>query len=1142
MISKIGDTIVSGNLDIISSNTEINSDDINIKNNIIILNSKETSNKVSNNIAGLEINRRTSAKYQIVYDEQDQELKSGLSNNLKPISNEEYAHDNINNAKTNLNTQIYKNDFLNELPKIGYYQEDTVQITAKYNLNNANSGPFFTVDGLNREIMYFLANDGSADSGNEYKLFYGYRTNDSSNFVFVNEYIIPKCLGDINFSNIVGLDNSWIILKTTDNKFYLIDTNLDTNGDNWTSYKNITSIIKSESNLTIKYFPAYQTIAIIYTISYNVKSQYFAKLLIYRYDNLSLINEYQLENPSYYLSGDDTRFLNTQDNNKKLLSESNLNTSVDYWCTYKFLIFEDVSLLEYVTGGICLTYIDTAKTKHRKTNACKKMLWNVPKSIYEGKGGNISLLTTTPTSVFDGYGFGLPDWNNMYHQYISYDSINKKVYMNSYTRDSFEMRMYRFNSINQKNSDNILTWGTIIDTEARGSMCQPSDASVWGKQIKKGFNMWDVFILDGRSQLYGVSTQKWFNVKQWQKYKGQSNTNIIEPKPGGYSINTNIQSSPYFAARFNGFTTNKMSDGSATYYACANYNNTTGMVNLYKYIRDSDASKNDEAFATHHELQKSVNVGNLEYWRQAIFHGLVKSVKINGIYYNPNGDYFIVLVKDNTTYTSDSSQIKSYSGKFFFGVVKSDGSKVIFDYGVEDSKMGKWAELNNSYNSWSYTLVTYMNQQTWTCLDKYTILTCLEYSLSNGAYGGYYTKLKFADDNFSSFSNTTTSAFGCYSYSDNIDRPINIYYSGPKYGLMCSGNGWIKYPMAFRTQYPIIDGEGKRYTEDGFINDMSNNSNLYYMYLQSSQGLIAYVPSIPIFLGGYFEVIQNPIAVNLQPNTNNYIYLERDSSTKKLKAYASTTKDIEEGSKQFSRILLARVLTNEANPIETEYYRINTGYNDYTFYHKITIKQTPNQTIHVYTTENGKEIDHTSSFFVKINSNIKYRIEIKPDLWCAAGTLQNISSNGIIDKNLIVSATPAKLISTNYSYTFKMEYVSSINPPIYRFGNNYSATYPDGQNYSGNITPIDQLGIYTNLDSVIHYQYSKPLPDGIKSVFIKLVCKDGEHFLGHFMRDEFDQYGDVYHSKVLGTQENLDLFKRLYDTKEVFTCVTGIET
>lgn len=184
MISKIGDTIVSGNLDIISSNTEINSDNINIKNNIIILNSKETSNKVSNNIAGLEINRGTSAKYQIVYDEQDQELKSGLSNNLKPISNEEYAHDNINNTKTNLNTQIYKNDFLNELPKIGYYQEDTIEVLSKYNMNyqvNATSH-HITLENNGQEVLYTTANDGSLDANVD---MYKAIRNGNTNFTFI---------------------------------------------------------------------------------------------------------------------------------------------------------------------------------------------------------------------------------------------------------------------------------------------------------------------------------------------------------------------------------------------------------------------------------------------------------------------------------------------------------------------------------------------------------------------------------------------------------------------------------------------------------------------------------------------------------------------------------------------------------------------------------------------------------------------------------------------------------------------------------------------------------------------------------------------------------------------------------------------
>ena len=92
--------------------------------------------------------------------------------------------------------------------------------------------------------------------------------------------------------------------------------------------------------------------------------------------------------------------------------------------------------------------------------------------------------------------------------------------------------------------------------------------------------MWDVFVLDGRSKQYKYGEQKWFNVKQWQKYKGQSDTNIIEPKPGGYSIDTNISDSPYRANNFNGFTTNRMSDNSASYNTCANYNNTTGYVDL----------------------------------------------------------------------------------------------------------------------------------------------------------------------------------------------------------------------------------------------------------------------------------------------------------------------------------------------------------------------------------------------------------------------------------------------------------------------------------------------------------------------------------------------------------------------------------
>ena len=190
-MSKTGNTIVNGNLNIQGSNTEFNSDAVKIKDNIITLNSKETSNKISNGKAGIEIERGSSTNYQLVYDETDSELKAGLSNNLKPLASKEYSDNNIANTQTNLNEQIYQNDYMNVLPKIGYYQDDTVEVVSKYNCNNpANPGqltdPVCTVDELGRTILYFMSNDGSYDDTNgKYQLYYGYREGNST-MTFVN--------------------------------------------------------------------------------------------------------------------------------------------------------------------------------------------------------------------------------------------------------------------------------------------------------------------------------------------------------------------------------------------------------------------------------------------------------------------------------------------------------------------------------------------------------------------------------------------------------------------------------------------------------------------------------------------------------------------------------------------------------------------------------------------------------------------------------------------------------------------------------------------------------------------------------------------------------------------------------------------
>lgn len=1158
MFSKTGNTTISGNLTINGNTVELNSDNVNIKNNTILLNSKETSNKISSNVAGLEINRGTSAKYQIVYDEQDQELKSGLSNNLKPISNEEYAHNNINNTKTNLNTQIYKNDFINELPKIGYYQEDTVEVLSKYNMNYmANESLVLTTESNKQEIMYFIANDGGPDSINNLKLYRGYRADDNQAFLFDNEPLIPKYFSSIGangdttkVNSLLGGDNNYIVASIIKNgqgsaAWHLINTAYTSDCNKWTSYKDITSIVNSGGTCyQIKYLQEYGTIIGIFLLSTSCHYENPIRFRVYRYSDLSLIKEYPLANPFTLIQLNENYSFNNKEKINNAWDEKNICTmnTISGWCRMGFMYYEKQELLVMICNSMHSSWYNWDNTTNKGTtlsdsyNLPCKMVWNVPISVAQGKTiGNISLINTigdwvingTFTSWMSNCSGNLLNSSNQFNKYTSYDTINGRTYVGGKYRDSgVVVRAVRFNNSEQKFEDDDPTrkeYQGTVGGYLFGTYLELPDASLWGKQVFCAPGYWDHLMVNGNSK-QGIS---YLWIKKWKFVSGYETKNYIEPVPGNYQ---KLGSRPgIFTQVYD--SSAKDTDGNARYFRTW-YNSSMGGIRVQEFKHTTDRDDNIEI--TLEELK----VFPFNPTQSTIYNRLGSNVALRCCAYNPVGDYVIVMYQNNHT----DSETYSFAHKMYFSLILSSGEEIFFgpDFDEKLRSCGVGTR-NDTVYGWLPTNVAQILPQCVMTLSKTRLIWNHSYFLRDSNYGSNYVCIDLTDNLRDIASCKNVGAGNCYSHS-NYQRASHIYL-GNKLGILCIGNGWTYRPMRWAIQKPLILTDNAKYpTEDEFLANPGNNGNTYYMYLQASQGLVCYVPSIPIFLGGYFETIQNPISVNLQPNTNNYIYLERDFSTKELKAYALTTKNIEEGSKQFSRILLARILTNEANPIETEYYRINTGYNDYTFYHKITIKQTPNQTIHVYTTENGQRVDHTTSFFVKINSNIQYSIEIKPDLWCAAGTLQNISSSGIIDKNLIVSATPAKLISTNYSYPFKMEYASSNNPPIYRFGNNYSATYPDGQNYSGQITPIDQLGIYTNLDSVIHYQYAKPLPDGIKSVFIKLVCKDGEHFLGHFMRDEFDQYGDVYHSKVLGTQENLNLFKRLYDTKEVFTCVTGIET
>lgn len=92
MSSINGTTNMYTNLNINGSNARLNIDELSIKDNIITINAGEPSDKVTANLAGIEIDRGSSDKYQIIYNEEDSKLKIGLESNLENVATESYVN------------------------------------------------------------------------------------------------------------------------------------------------------------------------------------------------------------------------------------------------------------------------------------------------------------------------------------------------------------------------------------------------------------------------------------------------------------------------------------------------------------------------------------------------------------------------------------------------------------------------------------------------------------------------------------------------------------------------------------------------------------------------------------------------------------------------------------------------------------------------------------------------------------------------------------------------------------------------------------------------------------------------------------------------------------------------------------------
>lgn len=124
-------------------------------------------------------------------------------------------------------------------------------------------------------------------------------------------------------------------------------------------------------------------------------------------------------------------------------------------------------------------------------------------------------------------------------------------------------------------------------------------------------------------------------------------------------------------------------------------------------------------------------------------------------------------------------------------------------------------------------------------------------------------------------------------------------------------------------------------------------------------------------------------------------------------------------------------------------------------YVNVTITQSANQTIHVYTPQKNGGTDHTSSF--TIPKGTTYEAEVIPSNGYTAGTL-NVSTGGVINSDMTFSASGASVVIPTGSIDVSYQTVNFTVPAgitVLYMGNRYFEAYVG-------VTPNTTHGLWYN--------------------------------------------------------------------------------
>ena len=949
-------------------------------------------------------------------DNSIKEINTTIENNYNELKGD------ITNINENMTTIIkdtvedMKGEmmFLNLAPKIGYYQEDKIEVISKYNMNNyernSQGGSIMFYDNMNRYIYLFLGNDGSYNQSSTCGIYKGYTSNLDVDITYINEPVDLSHLGYpvpyyIWFQ---GSDDEYIALKIqkgyarintdTSYKLLLINTHNSMDESTWTLDKDLTDWIlwNNKVNITNKtvsndikhvyYLKEYGTIIIITAFiipSNDVTHKAFSYFLVINHDSLELMQAIELKHPfEFVYCIEDYSF--SKNNHITHYTDEGATISNNAWGwdgNGNFYLYKKYNRLMFITKA----YVDIWNwhTKIQTQEELQiKVMYEIPNEVLKGTSNNITCITNTngnTTRTVYGYSnnsiYGTyPNiqqacGNNLTKNilYPFYDRQFKNICYSTNRNEIFILSNIRDNNYNCRyvtvvNVDDA--FDDSLDDNRKGSWnttkytgrpyLVPPDASLYGKQIRKFVFAWDKMMISACSnkgyvellidefewvpgtedseypviqpvagKICSIVGNNWYTgLYNYMDKKSASIFGIVSNYKGYYCSSSDV----YGAYNNNNslWSSAKMSDGSVRLFMNASDKTIIQDGQYTSAIEVKSNGKESTEFKFLYSEAACIKIPNgFSSACRTVFGS--DNYRMYSCFYNPIGNYFLYFGRSLDNY------------KLGFIILKSDGTIKPFTTEYVSSVASGYFKtfLTNVINVGNSMQCCRLNAVEYYSANDAVLHLYYSYANTQNVYA-INCNIHFGNDYTTiSFTNNDSSPQREFEYAPDS---FKLHYSGNKYGWCAQGNGYKYYPAVFRTQKPIqVRNLPSKYTQKTYNDTDSrdniyNNCNTYYMYLQSSQGLVAYIPSIPIFLGGYFSIIENPIPVTLQPNSDNYIYIERDSNDRtNIIASSSTTRTINEGDKVFNKILCAKVTTDSANMISVEYYRINTGYNDYSF-------------------------------------------------------------------------------------------------------------------------------------------------------------------------------------------------------------------